>query len=196
MTCFEVVPKSRLICQVQKRGRWHSKGQKPVISSGIKTAVDNMFGLKFDATIRLKHQPIESEIHLPIRDMLSYRGVITPNLSFSPFSFNVLLLQCLVAVCFYCFVCLLIPSRSSHFLKKILVPGTSREEQAVHLHQDPGSAGARVLQGQQGEELGGRARPAARAAHAGVPQRDVDLARPAARHQERHPAVSGAPPPN
>lgn len=70
-----------------------------------------------------------------------------------------------------------------------MYPGTGGEEQAVHLHQDPGGAGARVLQGQQGEEPGGRARPAAGAAHAGVPQRHLDLARPAAGHQERHQEV-------
>lgn len=72
----------------------------------------------------------------------------------------------------------------------VCCPGACREEQAVHLHQDPGGARPRVVQGQQGEEPGGRARPAAGAAHARVPQRYLDLARPAARHQERHQEVT------
>lgn len=63
--------------------------------------------------------------------------------------------------------------------------GACREEQAIHLHQDPRGARQSVLQGRQGEEHRGRARILARHPHSGVPQRHVDLARFALGHETR-----------
>lgn len=67
----------------------------------------------------------------------------------------------------------------------VCVAGKSGEEQVVHLHQNPRSAGESVLQRRQREEHRGRARIFTGRPHFGVPQRHVDLARPLPRHEER-----------
>lgn len=75
--------------------------------------------------------------------------------------------------------------------------GASREEQAVHIYQDPRGAGEGQLQGQQGEEPRGPAGHLHCDPHPGVPQRDLDVAGPTAGHEVRLSSgypVAGHPP--